>query len=640
MDWNITTEIVAAILVAIIIINSQIGYLLPNFRNVVFQGLLYCSLASIGSNIISSTFLMYYDNVPYFINYTLLIIYFISTAFIGVLYFIYTMSNIFIENKKRLILFTKISFIPILIFSIIVLTNPFTNAIFYLDYYGGYQQGPLVYLSFILFYIYVVLSLMIVVHHKKELDKSISRILIVFPIISGLAIIIQYLNPNFIISGIVIAFVLLLIYLYIQHRQMFTDPLTNLLNRQEFRKMADVKELNGEPFITLVISLKDFKIINDTYGLKTGDHLLIALCDYLKTIFPSRFLYRYSGDEFAIVVNDLKKLDSYVKKISHRLTLPWKALGNEYILNYSMSSIAYPEVAKTNEDIVKGLEYALSYAKEGKGNRYLPCTLAMLTEIKRKYLIIQRLKECVEYDCFEVVFQPIFDVNKKCFNHAEALVRLPQKEEGFISPGEFIPIAEETGFIVNLTYCVLRKTCQFVKDLLQQGIQMEGVSVNFSSVIFKQDNLQERVLEIIDSYDIPYSTIKIEITESILISNFDVVNDFIKNMTAKGIYFLLDDFGTGYSNFSSVLKIPFHTIKFDRSLIQNTIKHKSTEIFVTSLIASFKQLQFHVLAEGIENTEELALAIRNHCDFIQGFYYSRPLEKQKAADFILLSNKL
>lgn len=634
MNWNISAEVIGAILVIIIIINSKIGYLLPTFRNIVFQGLLYTSLCSILSNVLSALCLSHFHQVPYIINYALLIVYFISTALIGMLYFIYTMSNIFDENKTYLFKYTKLAFIPMIIFTFIIISNPFTNIIFSLDFIDGYQQGVWVYSAFVLFYLYVIASLIIVIINRSFIDQNISKILTFFPFVSGAAIFIQYLYPTYLISGIVIAFVLLLIYLYIQHKERFIDPLTNLLNRQQFTKVVNTKQQNGETFIVIVISLKDFKIINDTYGFKVGDHLLISICDYLKTIFLSSSLYRYSGDEFAIILKDKTQLDEPIKQLMKRLSQPWYALKQSYYLNYSISSIAYPSVAQSSEDIVKGLEYALVAAKEGKGNRYLPCTTQMLLEIKRKYLILQRLRDCCDHNCFDVVFQPIFDVKKQAFNHAEALVRLPQKEKEYISPCEFIPIAEEAGFIANITYCVLHKVCQFIQEAIKQKIAIEGVTINFSSVLFKQDNLQEKVLEIIKAYDIPCHTIKIEITESVLISNFEIVNAFINSMKKEGIHFLLDDFGTGYSNFSSVLMIPFHTIKFDRSLIRNTISHKATEVFFTSLITSFKKLHFNVLAEGIEHDEELALAIRNQCDYIQGFYYSKPLDKTSALQFM------
>jgi EAL domain-containing protein (putative c-di-GMP-specific phosphodiesterase class I) len=205
---------------------------------------------------------------------------------------------------------------------------------------------------------------------------------------------------------------------------------------------------------------------------------------------------------------------------------------------------------------------------------------------------------------------------------------------GALSPAEFIPIAEDTGLIIDITYLVLEKVCRFVRKLMDSNVDIVSVSVNFSSVQFAQENVTERVFQIIEKNGVPYSKIKIEITERALIDNYSVVSDFINAIHAKGVRFALDDFGTGYSNISTVLGFPINTVKLDKSLIWSSIENPKSEAVVRHMVAAFKEIGVDVLAEGVENEEHRDFVIDCGCDMIQGFLYSRPVPADQACLFL------
>lgn len=633
MSWDITGEWLSAIVIIIIMVYSRKGNLLPSLRNIVYQICLRVTFVAVCVNILSTILLQYIHEVPYGLNYSVLVIYFICTPLMGAIYFLYTMTNIYENDYKVLMRYSVIAFIPAIMYTLIVLLNPFFNVLFTLDLKEGYQQGSGSILTYIIFYYYVILSIIMVVYHHKKLEKEVKHILMIFPIISGVVILFQFFNPQLILNGFAATCALLIVYMNLQNKEIFTDNLTRLLNRQEFRKMVETKINSKKPFYVLVLSLKEFKFINDKFGLVTGDKLLISLCEYLKSIVPAQHLYRYSGDEFAIITDSNEALTDYVMQFRLRMKEPWNADPNELVLHYVMGSIAYPEVAVTSKDIIKGLEYIVARAKLEKGDLYTQCSCDILTSLERKYEIVEILKETVASDSFVVLFQPIYDAVNDRFTNAEALVRLPENRLGFVGPDEFIPIAEETGLIVNLTYSVLRKTCAFIRHMMDEGRTIEGVSVNFSVVQFMQEDLEEKIIHIIDEYKIPYGTIKIEVTESVLTTNFETIEQFIEHMSRLGIRFLMDDFGTGYSNFTYAISIPFHTIKIDKTLIHQAIKDTRTAILIAPMILAFKKLNFKVLAEGIETKDELSYALHNGCDFIQGYYYSRPLSADDAFRF-------
>lgn len=633
MTWDITGEWLSAIIIAIILVFSRRGSLPHSLRNIVFQGCLCVTFLAVSVNIASTILLQYIHVVPYFINYIVLIVYFICTPLLGAIYFLYTLTSIYEDNYKQLIRYCMIAFIPAVIYILSVILNPVFNFWFTLDTVNGYQQGQGGVFTYIVFYYYVLLSLFVVIFHHKRLDKTVKRILMTFPILSGIVIFVQYINPHLILSGFAAMCALLIVYMNLQNKEIFTDNLTRLLNQQEFRKMVETKINSKKPFCVLVLSLKEFKFLNDKFGLQIGDKLLVALCEYLKSIVPIQNLYRYSGDEFAIITDTKETLINYVMLFRLRMKEPWSAYSNELLLHYVMGSITYPDVATTSKDIIKGLEYVVSRSKLEKGEVYTECSCEILQSLERKYEILEILKETVINDTFVVLFQPIYDAVNDQFTNAEALVRLPDNRLGFVGPDEFIPIAEETGLIVNLTYAVLHKACAFIRRMIDEGKNIDGISVNFSVVQFMQDDLEEKIIHIIDEYKIPYWTIKIEVTESVLTTNFEIIEQFIEHMSRLGIRFLMDDFGTGYSNFTYAISIPFHTIKIDKTLIHQAIKDTRTAILIASMILAFKKLNLKVLAEGIETKEELEFSLYNGCDFIQGYYYSRPLSADNAFQF-------
>lgn len=415
---------------------------------------------------------------------------------------------------------------------------------------------------------------------------------------------------------------------------MFTDSLTNILTRQEFNKMIDILIRDDKPFITVVISLKNFKFINDKFSQDIGDKILLELCHYLQSLFPKESLYRYGGDEFALIDNNEKNIITALKKIDKRMKVPWTISKIDFMLEYAAGGVVFPQVAHSKEEIINSLEYAVSQAKKEDLKHINFCTIEMINQIKRKYQILDLLKECLEHDRFDVYFQPIYDITTKTYRKAEALLRLPQNSLGFVSPEEFIPVAEENGLIAPITYQVLNKACHFVQEAIKVKEDFLGVSVNFSILQFMQEDLENKVLRIIENHNIPYDLIKIEITETMLATNYDTVINFMNKMIDRGVQFLLDDFGTGYSNISYVLTVPFHTVKMDKSLVWQAMEDEKAATLMRKMVEAFNEIGIHVLAEGIETIDQLDFMKSCGCQYLQGYYFAYPVPVPAALEII------
>lgn len=236
-------------------------------------------------------------------------------------------------------------------------------------------------------------------------------------------------------------------------------------------------------------------------------------------------------------------------------------------------------------------------------------------------------------DRFEIYYQPLYSVCADGFLEAEALLRLRGPDGNFIPPDRFIPVAEESGQIVEIGRMVLRRACRFIRYLLSRRIQIDTVSVNLSVVQMMQEDVVPDLLGIIRESGISPNRILFEITESILISNYELIARKIRKLSQAGIQFALDDFGTGYSNITDVINLPFDAVKIDKSLIWDSMKNHKCNVMIRELARTFRSIDLAVTAEGVETEEHDRFARQCGCDKIQGFRYARPMPVGQAADY-------
>ena len=251
----------------------------------------------------------------------------------------------------------------------------------------------------------------------------------------------------------------------------------------------------------------------------------------------------------------------------------------------------------------------------------------------RGRVLEELLKRALRTDGFEVYYQPLCSVSDGKFTEAEALLRMKDETGTFVPPAEFIPVAEETGMIVEIGYMVLRKVCAYLNRLLACRIDIDSISVNLSVVQLTRDDAVQKLLAIIRENDISPNRILFEITESILIRNYEKIARKIRELSRAGVQFALDDFGTGYSNFSHVIDLPFDTVKIDKSLIWDSMENQKCRIMIRDLTRTFKNLNMTVTAEGVETREHDWFVRQCGFDRIQGFRYARPMPESRAADY-------
>lgn len=638
MEWNTTAEVISLIMLGIIWIYARKGSHLPSLKNRIFHICLLVTFWAVLTNLLSTAMIAQYNNFPLWLVWAVTTIYFILTPLMGFTYFLYSVSVIYMDMQKaKKLIVTGI--VPGVLYLLVVFSNFFNKRIFDITASNGYIRGDWICLMYDLFYVYSLLSMGVTLYNRKRMEKEIYNILVICPLLTMAVLLVQQLLPFVMLSGSAATCALLIIYLHLQNKQITMDYLTNLPNRHQLLDMIGLS-LKREPekqFVLLIVSMRSFRQINSTCGQQKGDLFLKEVARFLSKIGPKGNVYRFSGDEFALLFfqYDADQIRQCVEKIEKRMEQPWQADEYRFILSSVIGVVWHSRETETVEDIINSIEYAVTQAKRGKNGNICYCDDEMLKQLERKRKVIQVLEAQLENPTFTMFYQPIYSIEAGKFLYAESLMRIPDSPIGPIYPSEFIPLAEETGLIVELTYIILDKVCKFMNRLIEAGAQIEALHVNFSALQFSQPDLEERVLTIIEENHTPKDAVKIEFTESTLAESPTVVSEFAKKMLERGVRMGLDDFGTGYSNIASVINIPFGTVKLDKSLVDAAMDNETSAAAIERLSSIFKVLGMKVIAEGVETEEQKRLVTEFGVDQIQGFYYAKPMTEEELISFIL-----
>lgn len=647
MIWNVSAEVIAFIIVLIISVYSGTGQAVPSNKNRLFRVCLITTLGAIGTNLASTLLIAYGSSTLIPLTWLITSIYFILTPLMGTVYFYYAVA---VVSEVRAVSrpFLVVSFLPCALYLACVVANGATGCLFSLDAAGEYYQGSLILTTYVVFYFYCIACFLLVAFTPAAIDPAIKRILGTFPLIAVAVIAVQQAFPAYLLSGSAAACSLLIIYLYLQNKRLSVDSLTGISNRNEFLSMVNLLHKNKQSFTAMLLSLSNFKFINDRFGHENGDRFLKEFATYLKTFDNRAHLYRYSGDQFALIVGEgdarisatsEHDVEDILEEFQQRMKNPWQVSGHTYTMSAAIGLVSFPAIVHDPKDLVAALEYATKQARRSEQSEPCACTPAMMDTIHRRSLIASVLREAVDHDGFTVQFQPVWSEGAERFVTAEALCRLTDDELGSIPPDEFIPIAEQVGLISDITSIVLERSCSFIAQYraAHPTSAFRGVSVNFSPVQFMQGDLANIVLKTVERHGIPASCLRIEITEGAIIANPDGVRAFMETMHNQGVRFYLDDFGTGYSNISTLLNLPFDVVKLDKSILWSAVSKEGMEAFIGYLTAGFAVIGPSVLSEGVETEEQRLLLNRCGIDLMQGYLFARPLDPEAAASVIAAS---
>ncbi|MBE9017915.1 EAL domain-containing protein, partial [Chroococcidiopsidales cyanobacterium LEGE 13417] len=427
------------------------------------------------------------------------------------------------------------------------------------------------------------------------------------------------------------------------------DALTGLPNRVLFmdrlsHAISLAKRRRNYLFAVLFFDLDRFKLINDSLGHSVGDQLLIAIARRLeKYLRVGDTVARLGGDEFTILLEDIKDENvatNIANRLQEELTRSFNLSGNEVFTSASIGITLSSFNYERPEDLLRDADIAMYRAKATGKARYEVFNTTMHTRAAALLQLETDLRRGLERREFQLYYQPIVSLKTSAITGFEALIRWQHPQRGLVSPAEFIPVAEETGLIVPIGWWVLREACRQLSAWKIQFPEYQSLvmSINLSAKQFTQTNLVEEITEILRETNVPAQSLKLEITESVIMDNAEIATTMLFQLQSLGIQLSIDDFGTGYSSLAYLYRFPTHTLKIDRSFINKIdIDSEQFEI-VRTIVTLAANLGMDVVAEGVETLKHLAQLKALNCGSGQGYLFSKPVDSQMAAKLLQEQN--
>ncbi len=423
--------------------------------------------------------------------------------------------------------------------------------------------------------------------------------------------------------------------------QAFYDTLTDLPNRillkerisHEISRANHTKQKLG----VMYLDLDRFKLVNDTLGHDIGDKLLKTTAERLKKcISANDTVSRIGGDEFIILLPEIiheENIGKIAHKILETIREPLIIDEHELYLTISIGVTIYPNDGQDDETLLTNADVAMYRAKEKGKNNFQLYTPSLNAKALERLEMENSLRRALEYNEFVIHYQPKVNTKTENIIGMEALIRWQHPKWGLVPPDKFIPLAEETGLIVPIGTWVLHNACAQNKALQNAGMPPLTVAVNLSARQFELQDLAKIVSEALEETGLEPKYLELEITESIAMQNIEHTLKMINKLKEMGVKFSIDDFGTGYSSLSQLNSFAVNKLKIDRSFVSKIDGEKNNSIIASTVLALGKSLELGIVAEGVENIEQVNFFKENMCDEMQGFFFGKPMSKEVFKDF-------
>ena len=630
MHCNYYLEVCALIILVAITIAYYSRKKFPVATARLFGVGLISLILNVGSDILFCILLDHSDTVP-IIWVELVADFFFSMQFV-LSYLLYAFVLYSVGKSLRYSPIHLLTIIPSAFGAIWFFTNPLhhLNFSFVLDSASGtydFMPGP----TFISLYIInwglnCAATIVYTIGFRKVLPKEVLRALISVMGVVAIAAIIQTIQPQYLLSGSAFALCAMFAAVSVCDPDIKVDRVSKAFNDYAFVDYVNTQRFERQRKYYVIFDVDSFGLFSEKFGVVSSNELISKIREFIEYVNKKAYIFRIQSSRFVILLRNKEEQEVMIQAIKCRFEKTFNIKGN--LVNIALHTLYfYNDKVFTNSDMYNDFMRRTLTVVNFKENACVELDKTFLDQISRDRRIKEILEECLKNQSgLYMVYQPIYDVKQKKFNHFESLIRLANEEIGNIGPAEFIPIAETFGLANDIDFFVLNETCAF----LQRNPDISNLEINISCAEFF-NNPSERFLKIINKYGIKPSRLILEITETIAVKYPEKTKEFMNDLGKYGIQFAMDDFGSGYSNIARFITLPFSVAKLDKSLLG---EQENIAIFFDAAISLFKNLNIPIVIEGVEVEKQLELAKKKEIDYIQGYYFSKPLKEEDLLVFL------
>ena len=517
----------------------------------------------------------------------------------------------------------------------LVLLNPFMEKLFYFDLTEGYVEGPWYKLMYYSALGHMAAAFILIILWSRRMGYRKTMVLLEILVISGSGVVIQFLDHSLLMTGFGLSLGILALFITINNPNVNTDSLTGVYNHLYLTRKCKELIATGKSFHVITVYLYQLKHINKIIGIQGGDRSLQLTANMLSELCGKK-AYRITGKRFLVVTGSMQEYEYFLSKLE-------QMFGAETSMNVDRRKISMPvtisgitEAQKLGDCglILEYAEYLESLAAQNGLTEVIQNDRKNLDGFLYQKKVEQYLHTAISEDRFELYYQPVYSIAEKRFITLEALSRLHHPELGWITPDVFIQIAERNHMIEQITDLQFRRICRFMKENCTALSRLWNVKMNLSSLDLMRSDCSSHFIRIMDEYGIPHDWIQFEITETVATEYNGSLKKVADDFTAAGIRLCLDDFGSGYANLNTVMRLPFSSIKLDRSLLFDICNDEKRALFYQSVVETFRRMNYRIVAEGVETEAEMRLLSSWNVDMIQGYYFSKPLPQKELLELL------
>ncbi len=523
-------------------------------------------------------------------------------------------------TRRTLVLYS----LPFLFTEFVILMNPLTDWVYHYDSAFQYHRNWGAYSIYVAAFFYMMMGLQNLLRYWRALTSAKRNALVFFISLVSIGILIQVIWQDILIELYTDALAALGLMLSIEDEDARIHTMTGALNRYALQLDLNNYFAMKLPFQVIGVQITNLRMLHRTMGAASSDAFLRIVADYLRTLVPPYCIYYANLSTYIILLpqNDAEQAADIASHILDRFNRTWKNDKVETLLHAAIIRGMAPDNFSSSEDVLFMADNPIPAYSENK-----VLSGGDLSYLLRHLEVERAIHRGLEKHTFEVYYQPVYDLPSLRLRSAEALLRLHDRVLGNIPPAEFIPAAERAGLIANLGEFVLEKVCIFLTSGVPDELGLSHISVNLPILQCVQPDFADSVRSIVNRFGVEPSRINFEITETVATNDYNALDGVIRELKRDGFTFAMDDYGTGYSNMQAVFSLDFDTVKLDKSILWNAEKNLIGRAILENSVRMIRDMQRKISIEGVETEEQLQLAQKLSVDYLQGFYFSKPMPK-------------